>query len=59
MTSCDLAHATHCQRCGPLYCVPHLQEAVVPVLQHGERGSDVLRLCLHCIARAEIWAAQS
>ena len=52
---CQSEHATHCQRCGPHYCVVHLQETVVTAVHQGERGSDVLRLCVHCLARVEIW----
>ena len=58
MTDCEAEHVTFCQRCGPRYCATHLQEAVVAVLHHGERGSDVLRMCMHCISRAPIWSAE-
>lgn len=53
--TCETEHATFCQRCGPRYCVVHLQETLVTVQHRGERGSDVLRLCVHCLSRIEIW----
>lgn len=56
--ACDSAHVTYCQRCGPRYCVVHLQETLVTVLHQGERGTDALRLCVHCISRVEVWAAE-
>ena len=56
MPDCDAAHAAHCERCGPRYCLAHLQDTLVMALHRGERGSDVLRMCVHCLARIDLWA---
>jgi hypothetical protein len=58
MPDCDTDHASFCERCGPRYCIVHLQETVVMALHHGERGADVLRLCVHCLVRLEVWAEE-
>ena len=55
MPGCASAEATDCQRCGPSYCVAHLQETIGTVMHQGEPGSDVFRLCVHCVERAAIW----
>lgn len=44
-----------CQRCGVRYCVRHLRQHIVTAVQQGERGAEVLRLCVHCMERISIW----
>ena len=58
LPQCDEAPASHCERCGPRYCLAHLRETLVTATHHGERGSDVLRLCVHCLTRAEVWVGE-
>ena len=55
MPECAAAPVTHCERCGPRFCVAHLQETLVMALHQGERGSDVLRMCAHCLSRVNLW----
>ena len=55
---CEAEPGEDCQRCRANYCVVHLQEEITTLATSGERGMEVLRLCVHCVERMEIWAQQ-
>ena len=53
---CENGLHSDCQRCRAHYCVVHVRELIVTVSQQGgERGPEMLRLCIHCVDRVGVW----